>query len=56
MAFDSDYEHVLMLQGRRRALDAAIEDMAADSEFTPVVRPVSCLRGVGTLTACHLPR
>jgi transposase len=54
MAFDSDYEHVLMLQGRRRALDAAIEDMAADSEFTPVVRPVSCLRGVGTLTAFAL--
>jgi transposase len=54
MAFDSDYEHVLMLQGRRRALDAAIEDMAADSEFTPVVRRVSCLRGVGTLTAFAL--
>lgn len=54
MAFDSDYEHVLMLQARRRSLDSAIEDMAADSEFTPVVRRVSCLRGVGTLTAFAL--
>jgi transposase len=54
MAFDSDYEHVLMVQARRRGLDAPIEDIAADSEFTPVVRRVSCLRGVGTLTAFAL--
>jgi transposase len=54
MAFDSDYEHVLMLQARRRGLDSAIEDIATDSEFTPVVRRVSCLRGVGTLTAFAL--
>ena len=33
MAFDSDYEHVLMLQARRQCLDSAIEDIAADSEF-----------------------
>jgi transposase len=51
MAFDSDYEQVLMLHARRRSLDSAIEDIAADSEFTPIVRRVSCLRGVGTLTA-----
>jgi transposase len=51
MAFDSDYEQVLMLQARRRSLDSAIENMAADSEFTAVVRRVSCLRGMGTLTA-----
>lgn len=54
MAFDSDYEHVLMLQARRRSLDSAIEDIAADSEFTPVVRRLSCLRGVATLTAFAL--
>ena len=54
MAFDSDYEHVLMLQARRRGLDSAIEDIAADCEFTPVVRRLSCLRGVGTLTAFAL--
>jgi transposase len=28
--------------------------MAADSEFTPVVRRLSCLRGVSTLTAFAL--
>jgi transposase len=54
MAFDSDYEHVLMLQARRRGLDSAIEDIAADSEFTSIVRRVSCLRGVATLTAFAL--
>ena len=54
MAFDSDYEHVLMLQASRRGLDSAIEDIAADSEFTPVVRRMSCLRGVGTFTAFAL--
>ncbi len=35
MAFDSDYEQVLMLQARRRGLDSAIENIATDSEFTP---------------------
>lgn len=43
-----------MLQARRRSLDSAIEDVAADSEFTPVVRRLSCLRGVATLTAFAL--
>ncbi len=45
MAFDSDYEHAVMLQARRRGLDSAIEDTAVDCEFTPVVRRLSCLRG-----------
>ena len=54
MAFDADYEHVLTMQARRRRLDSAIEDMAADCEFTPIVRRVSCLRGVSTLTGFAL--
>jgi transposase len=54
MAFDADYEHVLTMQARRGRLDAAIEDMAKDSEFTAVVRRVSCLRGVSTLTGFAL--
>lgn len=54
MAFDADYEHVLMLQARRDRLDAAIHEVAADSEFTPIVRRVSCLRGVSTLTGFAL--
>jgi transposase len=54
MAFDADYDHVLTMQARRGRLDAAIEKMAADSEFTAIVRRVSCLRGVSTLTGFAL--
>ena len=54
LAFDADYETVLLAAARRDRLDAAIEAMAADSEFTPVVRRLSCLRGVSTLTAFAL--
>lgn len=54
MAFDADYDHVLTMQARRSRLDSAIEEMAAGSEFTPVVRRVSCLRGVSTLTGFAL--
>ena len=39
---------------RRDRLDAAIAAMAADSEFTPVVRRLGCLRGVSTLTGFGL--
>ncbi|WP_437436951.1 IS110 family transposase [Rhodococcus pyridinivorans] len=54
MAFDADYDPVLTMQARRRRLDAAIEEMAAASEFTPVVRRMCCLRGVSTLTGFGL--
>ena len=54
MAFDADYDHVLTMQARRGRLDTAIEEMAEDCEFTPVVRRVSCLRGVSTLTGFAL--
>jgi transposase len=39
---------------RRDRLDAAIEQMASDSEFTPVVQRLACLRGISTLTAFGL--
>ena len=48
LTFDSGYETVLAAKGRRERLDAAIEQMAADGEFTPVVRRLGCLRGVST--------
>jgi transposase len=54
MAFEADYDHVLTMQARRARLDSAIEHMAADGEFTPIVRRVSCLRGVSTLTGFAL--
>ena len=54
LAFDSDYETVLAVKARRGRLDAAIGEMAADSEFTPLVHRLGCLRGVSTLTGFAL--
>jgi transposase len=52
--FESDYDAVLTVKARRDRLDAAIAAMAADSEFTPVVRRLGCLRGISTLTGLAL--
>lgn len=53
-AYDTALEALLACIDRRDRLDAAIVAMAADSEFTPVVRRLGCLRGVSTLTAFGL--
>jgi len=54
MAFESDYEAMLMVKARRDRLDRAISEMAIDCEFTPIVRRLGCLRGVSTLTGFAL--
>jgi transposase len=54
LAFDADYEAVLLAVARRDRLDAAIAAMAADSEFTPTVTRLACLRGISTLTGFAL--
>ena len=54
MTFESDYDAVLSVKARRDRLDAAIAVMAADSEFTPLVARLGCLRGIGTLTGFAL--
>jgi transposase len=54
MTFESNYDAVLTVKARRDRLDEAIAQMAADSEFTPIVRRLSCLRGVSNLTALAL--
>ncbi len=54
MVFDSDYETVMATLVRRDRLDAAIGQMAADSEFTELVHRLGCLRGVSTLTGFGL--
>jgi transposase len=54
VTFDSDYEAVLAVKARRDRLDGLIDRMAADSEFTPVVRRLGCLRGINTLTGFAL--
>ncbi|WP_406049628.1 IS110 family transposase [Kribbella sp. NBC_00889] len=54
LTFESGYDAVLSVQARRDRLDAAIEKIATDSEFTPIVRRLGCLRGVSTLTGFAL--
>ena len=54
MTFESGYDTVLTTSARRNRLDQAIEAMAADSDFTPVVRRLACLRGISMLTAFAL--
>ena len=54
LTFESDYEAVFAVKARRDRLDEAIAAMAADSEFTPIVRRLGCLRGVSTLTGFAL--
>ena len=53
-AFDAEYETVLQVKARRDRLDTAIGDLASDSEFTPIVRRLGCLRGVSVLTGFAL--
>ncbi len=52
--FESDYDAVLTVRARRDRLDGLIAQMAADCEFTPTLRRLGCLRGVGTLTGFAL--
>ena len=54
LTYDSACEAMGACVDRRSRLDAAITAMAADGEFTPVVRRLSCLRGISTLTAFGL--
>ena len=54
LTFESDYEAVISVLARRDRLDVAITAMAADSEFTPLVRRLGALKGVSTLTGFAL--
>jgi transposase len=53
-SFDAAFDAMLSTLGRREGLDAAIADLAADSEFTAVTDRLQCLRGISTLTAFGL--
>ena len=53
-AFDANYEAVIQTVARRDRLDQAISQMAADSQFTPLVNRLGCLRGIGPLTGFAL--
>ena len=54
LAFESAYEAMLFTVARRDRLDAAIVELAMNSEFTGVVHRLGCLRGVSTLTGFGL--
>ena len=54
LAFDAALDAVLTVKARRDRLDEAIIAMAADSEYTAIVRRLGCLRGVSELTAFAL--
>ncbi len=53
-AFDDAYETVALATTRRARLDEKITALAEDSEFTPVMRRLVCLRGISTLTGFAL--
>jgi transposase len=48
------YDAALQARLRRDRLDGAIDELAQRPDLAPVVRRLSCLRGVGTLTAVAL--
>jgi transposase len=54
LALEEYYDTLLTTKARRDRLDAAIEAMAADTEFTPITRRLGCLRGVAVLTGFAL--
>ena len=53
-AYEMAYDAMTATLDRRGRLDQAIAVMAADSEFTPVVNRLGCLRGISTLTGFGL--
>lgn len=54
LSYEAALDAMLACVDRRDRLDDALTKLAADSEFTPVVNRLGCLRGVATLTAFGL--
>jgi len=52
--FDEYLDQVLATNARRDRLDHRIQELAADSAWTPMVRRLGCLRGISTLTGFAL--
>src|SRR3954470_12478556 len=53
-AYEADLEALQLTLARKQRLDEQITALAADSEFTPVIRRLCCLRGISTLTGFAL--
>jgi transposase len=54
LSYEAAFDAMLACLDRRHRLDSAITAMTTDSEFTPVVHRLGCIRGVATLTAFGL--
>lgn len=54
MAYDAAFDAMLATVDRRDRLDAAIGQLAADSQFTATADRLQCVRGISTLTAFAL--
>jgi transposase len=54
VAFDEAYGAVLSVEARRDRLDQAISELAAEPAWAETVRRLSCVRGLGVLTAFAL--
>lgn len=54
LAYDASLGAMTAVLDRRDRLDAAINELAYNSQYTPVVRNLECLRGISTLTAFGL--
>lgn len=54
LSYEAAFDAMLACLDRRDRLDDAIVKLAADSEFTPVVHRLGCIRGIATLTAFGL--
>ena len=54
LGYEASFDAMLACVDRRNRLDDAINAMADDREFTPVVYRLGCLRGVAALTAFGL--
>jgi transposase len=54
LGYEAAFDAMLACLDRRNRLDDAISKLAADSEFTPVVQRLGCIRGIAALTAFGL--
>jgi transposase len=54
LTYEAALDAMVACVHRRDRLDEAITTMAVDSEFTPVVARLGCVRGISTLTAFGL--
>jgi transposase len=54
LSFEAAFDAMTACEDRRGRLDQAITAMADDSEFTPIVRRLGCIRGIATLSAFGL--